>query len=109
MGIKFENSTGEVYFRVISNNDARGTLLFLSALDFPVGFGGFHYLCDQVVHAVSAKRGHLHITVRTHRRRNFLTLLWRDRGTVENLSKVENTSITLYTTVSKLKSKIDVK
>lgn len=109
MVIKFENSTGEVYFRVISNNDARGTLLFLSALDFPVGFGGLHYLCDQVVHTVSAERGHLHITVRTHRRRDFLTLLWRDRGTVENLSKVENTSIKLYTTVSKLKSKIDVK
>lgn len=88
-GHQIENSTGEIYFRVISNNDTRGALLFLGAIDFPVGFGGVHYLCDQVVHAVSAKWGHLHVAVRSHRRRNFLTLLWRDRGTVENLSKVE--------------------
>lgn len=88
-GHQIENSTWEIYFRVISNNDTRGALLFLGAIDFPVGFGGVHYLCDQVVHAVSAKWGHLHVAVRPHRRCNFLTLLWRDRGTVENLSKVE--------------------
>lgn len=88
-GHQIENSTWEIYFRVTSNNDTRGALLFLGAIDFPVGFGGVHYLCDQVVHAVSAKWGHLHVAVRPHRRCNFLTLLWRDRGTVENLSKVE--------------------
>lgn len=46
MVIKFENSIGEVYFRVILNNDVRGIFFFLSVFDFLVGFGGFYYFCD---------------------------------------------------------------